>query len=370
VNGHIRPRSPGSFELRYRVGAKTVTTTFRGGKRDAERELRRLLRLVDENQHPNDPDRLTLAQWLERWLGQVRGETAPQTHLRYESVCRVHIVPALGEFLLTRVGVSDVQSFYSALASGTDLSARSRKNISKVLTNALNRAVEQRLIATSPAQALKKRLPRVEQAEMRVLDQAQSQQLLAFARSDILYPAIFIALATGARRGEILALTWSRVDFDRSSIRISESVEQIASSIRMKPPKSGTFRTVDIGSAVLEELRRLKVEQAEALLALGIRQTTSTLVCCRPDGAMLTPSQLSDNFRKTLIRKSGLPRVRFHDLRHSHASQLLAAGVNIKVVAERLGHADPAITLRVYSHLMPGAQAEAAARIDAIFRPQ
>ena len=85
---------------------------------------------------------------------------------------------------------------------------------------------------------------------------------------------------------------------------------------------------------------------------------------------MLTPSQLSDNFRKTLIRKAGLPRVRFHDLRHSHASQLLAAGVNIKVVAERLGHADPTITLRVYSHLMPGAQAEAAARIDAIFRPQ
>jgi len=369
MTGHIRARSPGTFELRYRHNGKTKTATFRGTKREAERELRRLLLLVDENRHPNDPDRLTVAQWLERWLGQVRGETAPQTHLRYESICRVHIAPALGEFLLTRLGVSDVQSFYSALA-GTDLSARSRKNIALVLTNALNRAVEQRLIATSPAQSLKKRLPRVEQTEMRVLDQAQSRQLLAFARSDILYPAILIALATGARRGEILALSWARVDFDRSSILISESAEQIGSSIRMKPPKSGTFRTVIVGGAVLEELRRLKVEQAEALLALGIRQTGSTLVCCRPDGAMLTPGQLSDNFRKTLIRKTGLPRVRFHDLRHSHASQLLAAGVNIKVVAERLGHADPAITLRVYSHLMPGAQAEAAARIDAIFRPQ
>jgi integrase len=369
MTGHVRARSPGSYELRYRHNGKTRTSTFRGTKREAERELRRLLLLVDENRHPNDPDRLTVARWLERWLGQVRGETAPGTHVRYESICRVHIAPALGELLLTRLGVSDIQSFYSALA-GTDLLARSRKNIQLVLTNTLNRAVEQRLIATSPAQPLKKRMPRVEQTEMRVLDQAQSQQLLTFARGDILYPAILVALATGARRGEILALTWSRIDFSRSSILITESVEQIGDSIRMKPPKSGTFRTVIVGNTALDELRRLKVEQAEALLALGTRQTGSTLVCCRPDGAMLTPSQLSDNFRKTLIRKSGLPRIRFHDLRHSHASQLLAAGVNIKVVAERLGHADPAVTLRVYSHLMPGAQADAAARIDAIFGPQ
>ena len=110
----------------------------------------------------------------------------------------------------------------------------------------------------------------------------------------------------------------------------------------------------------------MRREQAEALLALGVRQDGDTLVCCRADGSMLTPSKLSDAWR-ALIRKTGLPLVRFHDLRHSHASQLLAAGVNIKVVAERLGHTDPAVTLRVYSHLMPDAQAEAAARIDAIF---
>jgi integrase len=126
---------------------------------------------------------------------------------------------------------------------------------------------------------------------------------------------------------------------------------------------------VTVGAAVLDELRRLKVEQAEALLALGVRQTPETMVCCRADGSLLTPSMLSDNFRKTLIRRTGL-RVRFHDLRHCHASHLLAAGVNIKVIAERLGHANPTITLNTYSHLMPNAQAEAAARIDAIFRAQ
>jgi integrase len=368
MNGHIRARSPGSFELRYRHDGKTRTATFRGSKREAERELRRLLLLVDENRHPNDPDRLTVAQWLERWLGQVRGEVAPRTHERYASICRVHLIPAIGEVLLARLSITDVQSLYSALATPR-LSSQSRKHIALVLTNALNRAVEQRLIATSPAQPLKRRLPRVERPEMRFLDQMQSQQLLALARGNNLFPPILIALATGARRNEILAIKWSRIDLDKGSLVIADSLEQIGASIRVKPPKTGNSRSVALGPAVIEELRRLKREQAETLLAVGIRQTAETLVCCRADGSILTPSKLSDSWR-AFLKGTALPRVRFHDLRHSHASQLLAAGINVKVVAERLGHTDPAVTLRVYSHLMPGAQAEAAARVDAIFRAQ
>ncbi|HTW54242.1 MAG TPA: site-specific integrase [Stellaceae bacterium] len=368
MTGHVRQRSPGSFELRYRDHGKTRTATFRGTKREADRELRRLLSLVDNNQHPSDPDRLTVSGWLSRWLGQVKGEAAPRTHLRYSEFVRLHITPQIGDVPLARLSVADVQGLYSGLAEKTKLSAQSRKHAALVLTNALNRAVEQRLIASNPAQPLKRRLPRVERSDMRFLDQGQSQRLLEFARPTSLYPAVLTGLATGARRGEILALKWSRFDLEgRGTVLIAESLEQMGSSIRTKPPKNGKPRTIVLGAAVIEELRRVKIEQAEALLALGIRQDGETLVCCRADGSMLTPSRLSDGFR-ALISKSGLPRVRFHDLRHSHASQLLAAGINIKVVAERLGHADPAVTLRVYSNLMPEAQAEAAARIDTIFR--
>jgi integrase len=369
MTGHVRQRSPGSFELRYRDHGKTRTMTFRGTKREADRELRRLLSLVDANRHPSDPDRLTVAAWLTRWLGQVKGEAAPQTHLRYSEIIRTHITPRIGDLLLGRLHTADVQGLYSDLAQ-TKLSAQSRKNIALVLTNALNRAVEQRLIATSPTTPLKRRLPRVERPDMKVLDPQQSQQLLAYVRANAggIYPAVLIGLATGARRNEILALKWSRLDFDRATVLIAESLEQIGVSIRFKPPKTGKPRSVVLGAAVVEELRRVKIEQAEALLALGIRQASETLICCRADGSMLTPTKLTDGFRK-LMPRSGLPTIRFHDLRHSHASQLLAAGVNIKIVAERLGHADPALTLRVYSHLMPAAQAEAAARIDGIFRP-
>jgi integrase len=365
MTGHVRQRSPGSFELRYRDHGNTRTATFRGTKREADRELRRLLSLVDANQHPTDPDRLNVGEWLTRWLGQVKGEAAPRTHLRYSQFVNLHITPRIGDISLARLSVADVQGFYSALTE-TKLSAQSRKHAALVLTNALNRAVEQRLIASNPAQPLKRRLPRVERPDMLILDQPQSQALLANARGSSLYPAIFTGLATGARRNEILALKWSRFDLDRGVVLIAESLEQIGKSIRFKPPKNGKPRTIVLGDAVVEELRRVKMTQAEALLALGVRQDGDALICCRVDGSMLTPSKLTDGFR-AFIRKTGLPRVRFHDLRHSHASQLLAAGVNIKVVAERLGHTDPAVTLRVYSHLMPDAQAEAAARIDAIF---
>jgi integrase len=366
--GHIRERSPGSFELRYHDHGKVRTATFHGSKREAERELRRLLSLVDTNQHPNDPDKLSLAQWLDRWLAQVKGEVAPRTHLRYGQLMRLHVMPRIGSLPLARLTVADIQGLYSGLA-GTDLAPQTRKHVALVLTNALNRAVEQRIISNSPVQPLRRRMPRVERAEMRFLDSAQSQQLLSTARGESLYPAILLGLATGARRNEILALKWSRVDLDRGTILIADSLEQIGASIRTKPPKSGKPRTVVLGAGAIEELRRIRLDQAEGLLRLGVRQDSETLICCRGDGSMLTPSKLSDGFR-TLIRKSGLPLVRFHDLRHSHASQLLAAGVNIKVVAERLGHTDPAVTLRVYSHLMPDAQAEAAAKIDAIFGAQ
>jgi hypothetical protein len=189
MNGHIRQRSPGSYELRYRANGKTETTSFRGGKRDAERELRRLLSLVDSNQHPNDPDRLTVSQWLARWLDMVRPEVARRSWRQYESGVRVHITPAIGHILLTKLTSADVQGFYSGLAA-TRLKASSRKQLCLLLTNSLNRACELRLISTSPSLSLKKRLPKIEAtAEMRILDRHQCGELLAQAARRRFLPA-------------------------------------------------------------------------------------------------------------------------------------------------------------------------------------
>ena len=148
---------------------------------------------------------------------------------------------------------------------------------------------------------------------------------------------------------------------------VSTSIEQTRQGVREKPPKSGRARTVALPAFVVDELRRHRVQQAEQLLQLGIRQTDETHVCLREDGTPLPPKNLTWAFRH-LLKSSGLPRVRLHDLRHGHATHLLLKGVHPKVVQERLGHASITLTLDTYSHVLPSMQDDAAAIIDGVMR--
>jgi integrase len=179
---------------------------------------------------------------------------------------------------------------------------------------------------------------------------------------------VLIALATGMRRGEILALRWRNIDLDRGVARIVESVEQTKASLRFKAPKTEKARAVTLPSFVVEELCRLKRQQAEELLALGVRQSGETLAFGRPDGEPMPPRSLTHQFAKVAGRVKDVPRVRFHDLRHSHATQLLSAGVHPKVAQERLGHSSISTTLDLYSHVSETMQEDAAAKLDRAFR--
>jgi integrase len=166
-----------------------------------------------------------------------------------------------------------------------------------------------------------------------------------------------------------LALRWRNADLDRGTVRIVESLEQTKSGLRFKSPKTDRARAVTLPSFAVEESRRLKREQAESLLLLGVRQTADTLVCARRDGKPLQPQSLTHEFPRFLARLgSDFPRVRFHDLRHSHATQLLLAGVHPKVAQERLGHSTISTTLDLYSHVTATMQEDAAGRLDAAFR--
>jgi integrase len=165
------------------------------------------------------------------------------------------------------------------------------------------------------------------------------------------------------RRGEVLAARWKNLEFDRGTLRVVESLEQTKTGIRFKEPKSGQQRTITLPSYAIEELRRLKREQAEELLALGIRQAGDTLICARADGKPHQPLSLTYEFAR-FISRLDLPTVRFHDLRHSHATQLLAGGVHPKIASERLGHASVAITLDLYSHVTDTMQSDAALKLD------
>jgi integrase len=380
-SGHIRERSPGSFELRYGLGTdpatgkrRIATQTVRGARKEAERELRRLLHSLDIGEHV-DPNRITVREWLATWFDTVRAEVAPKTHERYGDIVNHFLAPMLGNLQLAKLAPVHIQEAYNgwAVAGRRDgkeggLSPRTRRHIHRILSAALGRAIEQQLITRNPCDAFRKRLPKVERREMTTLSVDQAQRLFAAIRHTRVYWPVLIALATGARRGEILALRWRNVDLDRGDLRVVESLEQTKSGLRFKAPKNEKARAITIPAFAIEELRRLKREQAEELLGLGVRQNGDTLLCARADGEAMQPRSLTHEFTRLVIRAKDLPRVRFHDLRHSHATQLLLAGVHPKVAQERLGHSTISVTLDLYSHVTATMQEEAAAKLDASFR--
>jgi integrase len=379
MSGHIRQRSPGSWEIRYSLGTnpatgrrKIATATVRGTRKDAEKELRRLLRAVDTGEHI-DPNRITVRQWLTQWLATVKSEVAPRTHESYTAIVNNRLTPAFGNLQLTKLAPAHIQKTYTEWATDGrqdgkpgPLAPQSRRFIHRVLNAALNRAVELQLIARNPAQVLRKRLPKVEREEMATLTPEQSSRLLDGIRSTPLYWPVLISLATGARRGETLALRWRNVDLDRVTINIVESVYETKAGLRFKPPKNAKARTVTLPAFAVEELRRRKREQSEELLRLGVRLGASTLVCAKADGTATSPKVLTNYFGR-VAKRLGLP-VHFHSLRHTHATHLLLAGVHPKVAQERLGHATVAMTLDVYSHVTERLRDDAAAKIDAVYR--
>jgi integrase len=349
---------------------RIATSTVRGDRKAAEKELRRLLHTIDNGEHV-DPTRMSVRQWLEQWLDTVRAEVAPKTHERYGEIVHNFLMPALGNLPLAKLAPTHIQEAYNEWAMGGrrdgkagGLSPQTRRHIHRILRTALSRAVEQQVIARNPADAFKKRLPKVERRTLAILNAEQSARLLeAIAHSRVYWP-VLLALSTGMRRGEVLAVRWKNVDLDSGTLRVMESLEQAKTGIRFKPPKSGRHRVITLPAYAVADLRRLKRQQAEELLAIGIRQTGETLLCARADGQPHQPLSLTYEFARFMGHMKDLPRVRFHDLRHSHATQLLASGVHPKIASERLGHASVGITLDLYSHVTDTMQSDAALKLD------
>jgi integrase len=232
----------------------------------------------------------------------------------------------------------------------------------RLLKEALVVAVsEWRLLPWNPADSIK--APKVKRRNMRALDTAETATLLEAAREYRLFTPVMLSVTCGLRRGEICALRWRNVDLAGAQLSINRSTEQTKAGIREKETKAGRGRTVALTRLSIEELYRHKAHQAEELLRLGIQISDEMYVVAQADGNPLKPNSLTHEFAR-FIAGTGLPRVRFHDLRHSHATHMLASGVHPKIAQERLGHATIATTLDLYSHVLPGMQADAASRVD------
>lgn len=241
----------------------------------------------------------------------------------------------------------------------------------RVIHEALSHAVKWELVGRNVADAVDP--PRKAKKEIAVLNRQQISELLAALKETYLYVPVLIAVTTGLRLGEVLGLRWQDVDFVRKTITVNQ-VQKLkkkmnadeTNTLEFSPPKTQkSRRTVAVPDALLEVLKRHRLEQKKRRLELGeIYQGTGELVCCREDGTPINNSTLGSRFR-TLARRVGFP-ISFHTQRHNHASLLLELGEDLKLVSERLGHTSISITADIYGHLSEGRQKEAARKIDTL----
>ena len=377
MKGHIRERSPGHWAIVIDVRDPTTGRRrrkwhgFAGTKRQAQIECARLISALKGGTYI-EPAKVTVAAHMERWLEHVRTQVSPKTFERYCGVVRGNILPALGGILLTTLQPAQIsESYAKALSNGRKdgkggLSPASVLYMHRLLKEALAVAVsEWRLLPWNPADSIK--APKVKRKNVRALDTVETATLLEAAREYRLFTPVMLSVTCGLRRGEICALRWRNVDLASAQLSINRSTEQTKAGVREKETKAGRGRTVALTRLSVEELYRHKARQAEELLRLGIQLSDEMYVLAQVDGQPLKPNSLTHEFAR-FIAGTGLPRVRFHDLRHSHATHMLASGVHPKIAQERLGHATIATTLDLYSHVLPGMQADAASRVDEALR--
>jgi integrase len=379
MRGHIRRRGKGSWAIVIDLGRgadgkrRQKWHAARGTKRDAERELTAILHQKNSGSYA-EPTKATVREHLEQWLEHVRAKLAPKTYERYEEVVRLHLIPALGHHQLNRLQAAHIGNYYSGAllagrlvgkggwAPGTVLVHH------RILRQALQRAVIKGRLARNPAdEAREDMLPSPARKQVLTLDEQQAKDLLSALAGSRLQAPTMLALATGMRRGELLALTWANVDLAAASITVCHSLQQTNAGVSVKAPKSGRGRPVALPGFAVEALRAHKLRQTEERLSVGPVWVDNGLVFPKEDGSFWEPDSFSGAFVKA-IHKAGLPHLTFHGLRHSHATMLLKQGVNPKIVSERLGHSKVGITLDIYSHVVPGMQEEAAQRIDNAFR--
>jgi len=231
-----------------------------------------------------------------------------------------------------------------------------------VLKSAMQQAVRWQMLARNPVDAVDP--PKIERGAMTTYDLAQTADLIDATRGTPMAITVMLAVLCGLRRGEIAALRWRNINLDVAQLAVIESAEQTAAGVRYKQPKSGKGRTVALSPRVVSALRVHRVEQAEGLLKLGVALMGDTFVVAQADGSPLQPRTITHQWHLLLASNKTLPRIRFHDLRHAHATHMLSSGVHPKIASERLGHSKVGITMDLYSHVMPGMQEDAAARVD------
>lgn len=311
-------------------------------------------------------ERQTVAQYLESWLEtSARPRVRVTTYGGYERMIRLHVVPGIGKVRLARLTPQTLSHLYGGLAVN-GLSPKSVRLVHAVLHRAFKQAVRWRLINVNPADAVD--APRAERKEFHALDAEETARLLEAARADRLHGVYVLAVTCGMRQGELLGLRWADVDLDKGALAVRQQVMRIGGEWRFSEPKTKAGRRViTLPAVAVSALREHRRRQAEERLRVGPEWHDNGLVFTNRIGNPIEKQNLMRRSFWPLLDRAALPRIRFHDLRHTAATLLLAEGLHPKVVQERLGHSTIAVTMDVYSHVGMTLQREAADTLDRLF---
>jgi integrase len=311
-----------------------------------------------------DAGRTTMGELLDRWLeDSVRDSLKAITYENYSMLTRRHLIPALGLYKLEDLTPDHIRKFKSTKLSA-GLSTRTVQLLLALLRQALQQAVDDGLVPRNVAQNVK--VPQSRKDEIRYLNVEQAKKLLYAARGDRLEALYVLAIHSGLRQGELLGLKWEDVDFEAGTLSVKRTLSSAKDGSRFTTPKTKkSRRNVPLTANAVEALQRHKAMQDEERSMAGSSWEDSDLVFRSTTGTPLQRQNLVARSFKPLLDKAGLPlSFRFHDLRHTAASLLFAGDVHPKVVQELLGHSTVAITLDVYSHMVPGMSAQAARAME------
>lgn len=316
-----------------------------------------------------EPNKINLGDFLERWLEDyAKSALRPTTFQTYATLIHKHITPALGVIILNKLQPIAIQRFYNEkLENGRadqsgGLSTQTVRYFHAILREALGHAVKWQLLHRNPCELVDP--PSIRKKEITTLDTKDVNHFLGIAKQDRYYISFLIAITTGLRRGEILGLRWKDVDFESKALSIRKNLVILNNKPTLQDPKTkDSSRFVTLPSLVINALIEHKRIQDEEKQMIGDDYNTLDLVICTSVGTPVGPRNLLRSFHN-LLKKADLPKMRLHELRHSHATLMLKQGEHPKVVSERLGHSNTRITMDIYSHVLPNMQQEAVDRFE------
>lgn len=375
--GSIAKRKDGTWHARASMGYDPATgkpkrKSFYGKtRREAAGRMAQALQEVKNSSYV-EPTKTTLGEWLDKWLtGYKKGQLRPSTYESYEWLINFYLKPALGKIPMAKLQANMLQSFYNEKLEGGrqdgggGLSTRTVRYLHAIARQALQQAVKEGLLSRNVADATSP--PTIKNKQMRPLMETELLAFLEAAEEDRLFAAYLLAATTGLRRGELLGLCWDCVDLETWIIVVKRQLLKLKSGLVLdETTKTGSGkRNITLTDNTVEELKAFRRRQAREKLLLGEAYQDKNLVFCKEDGTPLDPVEFTKHFQR-LLKKAGLPKVRLHDLRHTHATLLLQRGVHAKIVQERLGHASFTMTLDLYSHVIPEMQKLAAESLNGL----